>query len=105
MAKSIIDSITKDDIVVIGNGMVGQHFVQNLREQSPNCSIRVLSGEPRLAYDRVHLSEFFSGKTADDLAMTTPEHYASLNVSFHTNAWVPEIVKVHKMVSTKAGQQ
>ncbi|MFT4732842.1 MAG: nitrite reductase (NADH) large subunit, partial [Gammaproteobacteria bacterium] len=105
MAKSIIHSIPKDDIVVIGNGMVGHHFVQKLREQSPDSSIRVLSGEPRLAYDRVHLSEFFSGKTAEDLAMTTPEHYASLNVSFHTKAWVTEIDKVHKIITTRAGQQ
>jgi nitrite reductase (NADH) large subunit len=105
MAKSIINNITKDDIVVIGNGMVGHHFVQQLRDQSPNSSIRVLSGEARLAYDRVHLSEFFSGKTPDDLAMTTPENYASLNISFHTNAWVTDIDKVKKIVSTKAGQQ
>lgn len=105
MVKSIISNVPKDNIVVIGNGMVGHHFVQQLRAQSPDTSIRVLSGEPRLAYDRVHLSEFFSGKTADDLAMTTPAEYASLNVSFHTEAWVTTIDKVSKIVTIKTGQQ
>lgn len=105
MTQLTIQSIPKDDIVVIGNGMVGHHFVEQLRAQSPHSSIRVLSGEPRLAYDRVHLSEFFSGKTADDLAMTTPQHYTSLNVSFHTDAWVTNIDKANKVVSTKTGEQ
>ena len=97
------NSIVRDDILVIGNGMVGHHFVEQLREQNPSISLRVLSGEPRLAYDRVHLSEFFSGKSADDLAMTTPQRYHSLKVSFETDAWVSHIDKTAKVVTTKCG--
>jgi nitrite reductase (NADH) large subunit len=51
----------------------------------------------------VHLSEFFSGKTADDLAMTTPENYTSLNISFHTDAWVTSIDRSAQIVSTATG--
>lgn len=105
MAKSKTENTPQDDVVVVGNGMVGHHFVEQLRAQSPNIKIRVLSGEPRLAYDRVHLSEFFSGKTADDLAMTSPQHYESLNVNFHTDAWVKDIDKQNKVVTTKDGQK
>jgi len=47
------------DIIVIGNGMVGHHFVEQLREQNSEMSIKVLCGEPILAYDRVHLSDLF----------------------------------------------
>ena len=62
-------------IVVVGNGMVGHHFVEQITnhdktDSSVNYKVTVLSAEPRLAYDRVHLSEYFSGKTADDLALT-----------------------------------
>jgi len=103
-ADKVNNSTATDDILVIGNGMVGHHFVEQLREQSPHCTIRVLSGESRLAYDRVHLSEFFSGKTAEDLAITTPEHYKSLNVKFHTDAWVSNIDKINKVVTTKTGE-
>lgn len=39
----------------------------------------------------------------DDLAMTIPEYYASLNVSFHTKTWVTEINNVHKIVPPHTG--
>lgn len=93
----------KDDVLVIGNGMVGHHFVTQLRTINPNTSIRVLSGEPRLAYDRVHLSEFFSGKTADDLAMTTEAEYDAQSIQYELNAWVNEIDRSAKKVTTTSG--
>lgn len=92
-----------DDVLVIGNGMVGHHFVTQLRTIDPNASIRVLSGEPRLAYDRVHLSEFFSGKTADDLAMTTEAEYDAQNIQYHLSAWVNNIDTHAKLVVTESG--
>ncbi|MDT0595712.1 nitrite reductase large subunit NirB [Glaciecola petra] len=93
-----------DDILIIGNGMVGHHFVVNMRAQHPSASIRVLCGEARLAYDRVHLSEFFSGKTAEDLAMTTPQEYEQLNIAFKTSAWVKQIDREKQEVSTSEGE-
>lgn len=91
------------DVLVIGNGMVGHHFVEKLRELDANISIMVLCGEPRLAYDRVHLSEFFSGKTADDLALTTTQIYKSLNIDYALDAWVTQIDKINQKVTTKNG--
>ena len=44
---------TKKNIVVVGNGMVGHHFVEEMAKTS-NYQITVLSAESRLAYDRVH---------------------------------------------------
>ena len=38
-----------------------------------------------MAYDRVHLSEFFSGKSADDLSLVTPGFYEENNISVHLN--------------------
>ncbi|MFW8591902.1 nitrite reductase large subunit NirB [Glaciecola sp. 2405UD65-10] len=93
-----------DDVLVIGNGMVGHHFVTQLRTINPTASIRVLCGEPRLAYDRVHLSEFFSGKTADDLAMTTEAEYEQQNIKYVLNSWVSEINKDAKLVTTSTGE-
>ena len=42
-------------IVVVGNGMVGHHFVDEMAKHE-GYEITVLSAEDRLAYDRVHLS-------------------------------------------------
>ncbi|BDX08600.1 nitrite reductase large subunit NirB [Planctobacterium marinum] len=92
------------NIVVVGNGMVGHHFVEQMVQASPDARITVLSGEPRLAYDRVHLSEFFSGKSAKELALTDEARYQSLGVDFHVNAKVVEIDKSVKTVTTESGQ-
>lgn len=90
-------------IVVVGNGMVGHHFVEQMVEALPQAHITVLSGEPRLAYDRVHLSEYFTGKTAAELALTDEARYQSLGVEFHVNAKVVDINKSDKTVTTESG--
>ena len=61
------------NIVVVGNGMVGHHFVDQLALSDVNACITVLGSETRPAYDRVHLSEVCSGKAPSDLALTTRE--------------------------------
>jgi len=96
-------ALNKQHIVVVGNGMVGNHFVEQL-SQNKNYHITVLSAESRLAYDRVHLSEYFSGKTAADLALTTPQIYQELGVKFHLEAKVTTINKLEKTVITQQGQ-
>ena len=60
-------------IIVIGHGMVGHKFLESLANSgAANLQVTVLCEEPRPAYDRVHLSEFFSGKSADDLTLVKP---------------------------------
>ena len=46
----------------------------------------MLCEEPRPAYDRVHLSEFFSGKSADDLSLVAPGFFDKGNVLLKLNA-------------------
>ena len=60
-------------IAVIGHGMVGHKFLEQLHELGlSQAQVTVLCEEPRPAYDRVHLSEFFAGKTAEDLSLVEP---------------------------------
>ncbi len=57
-------------ILLVGHGMVGHKFLESLREAGlTGAQVTVLCEEPRPAYDRVHLSEFFSGKSAQDLSL------------------------------------
>ena len=53
-------------LVVIGNGMVGQRFVEALaaRDTGRRWSVTVLAEENRRAYDRVRLSAYFEGVDA-----------------------------------------
>ncbi|HUP91317.1 MAG TPA: FAD-dependent oxidoreductase, partial [Solimonas sp.] len=59
-------------VVVIGHGMVGHKFLESLAKSSPAAQVTVLCEEPRPAYDRVHLTSYFSGKSADDLSVVAP---------------------------------
>ncbi|HHX82258.1 MAG TPA: hypothetical protein GX696_04660, partial [Pseudomonadaceae bacterium] len=67
----------RQKVLVVGNGMVGHRFIENLlaTEEPDKFEITTFSDEPRLAYDRVHLSAYFSGSSAADLALVTREYY------------------------------
>ncbi|MEH6394705.1 nitrite reductase large subunit NirB [Pseudoalteromonas sp.] len=90
-------------ILVIGNGMVGHHFVEQMRGSDQHAQITVLCGEANLAYDRVYLSSVFNGKTAADLALTTHENYQKLNITVHTSQWVEHIDATQKQLTTANG--
>lgn len=67
-------------IVVIGNGMVGQRFMENLleltKDASPaaksKCTLATFCEEPRAAYNRVKLTSYFETRDPSDLTMTGP---------------------------------
>lgn len=92
-------------VLVVGNGMVGHHYVETLAKSNIDTYITVIGGEPRPAYDRVHLSEFFDGKAAEDLAMTTREHYQKLGVEAHFGDFVASINRNSKTVVTEGGRE
>jgi nitrite reductase (NADH) large subunit len=95
-------------LVVVGNGMVGHKLVELLVEAGANKAwqITVFGEEPRPAYDRVHLSEFFAGKTADELSMlATPDFYPANGVTLRTNAKITAIDRERKVVVTADGAE
>lgn len=94
----------KQNIVVVGNGMVGHHYIDQLLQSDADVSITVIGGEPRPAYDRVHLSEYFAGKTPEELALTTREYYEENMVTAHFGDFVGSINREQKQVITEAGR-
>lgn len=66
----------KPRLVVIGNGMVGQRLLEELIAREHPFDITVFCEESRPAYDRVHLSSYFTGATAADLALAEPEFFS-----------------------------
>lgn len=91
-------------IIVIGHGMVGHKFVESLAAAAPHLHITVLGEEPRPAYDRVHLSEFFSGKTADDLSLVAPGFFERPNLELKLNAKVVGIDRTARTVTLADGE-
>ncbi len=97
--------MSKTKLVVVGNGMVGHQFLQSLADsgQLARYDITVFCEESRLAYDRVHLSAYFSGSSAEDLAMGDADTYRSWGLNVLTNEQVTSIVREANLVTTDQG--
>ena len=87
-------------VVVVGHGMVAHRFCERLAELDVQRRhhVTVLGEEPRAAYDRVHLSEFFSGRGAEELALASRETYASLGIDLRLGRRVVEIDRAQRRV-------
>ncbi|MBU2884547.1 nitrite reductase large subunit NirB [Gilvimarinus agarilyticus] len=98
--------MTTERIIVVGNGMVGHKFIDTVinSDNAEKFEIVTFSEEPRLAYDRVKLSAYFSGSSVDDLMLTSEEHYQSAGVVYTLNDKVVEIDGDAKTVTTAAGK-
>jgi nitrite reductase (NADH) large subunit len=85
-------------IVIIGNGMVGYKFCEKLVSKNHEFEITVFGEEVRPAYDRVHLSEYFSGKSAEDLSLASTQWYHDNNIKLYLGDPVKEINRVNKTI-------
>jgi len=96
---------TKQTIVVIGNGMVGQNFLASFASSGKQADYNIVTfcEEPRAAYDRVHLSAFFSGKTADDLSLVEAGFFEQNGITVHLGDKAASIDRVAKTVSSAKG--
>jgi nitrite reductase (NADH) large subunit len=90
--------MNRERIVVIGNGMVGQRFLEQLVARGGSFEITVFCEEPRPAYDRVRLTSFFSGKSAADLSLAPLEFFKGSAVTLRLNDTVLEIDPAGKLV-------
>lgn len=87
-----------EQIVIVGNGMVGHHLVAQLVEKQAHLEKRItVIGEERfIAYDRVQLSSLFSGKSHDDLMLSSEEWYRKQGINLILGCQVTEINRAQK---------
>ena len=97
----------KQRLLVIGSGMVGHRLVESLQEAggAERYAITVLSAEPRLAYDRVHLSEYFDGRSAEDLALADPQTYEQSGVECQLACAATAVDRASREVVTSTGER
>lgn len=89
-------------IVVVGHGMVGQRFCEEIRarEQFAGSSLRVFGDEP--PYDRVHLGRRLSGAPPADLALKEEAWFRDANVTLHADP-VVQIDRERAVVISASG--
>jgi nitrite reductase (NADH) large subunit len=92
-------------VVVIGNGMVGYKFCEKLIAKAipRQFSITVFGEEVHPAYDRVHLSEYFAGKSAEELSMAPASWYGENNIILHLGDPIAQINRTAKTVDSHKG--
>ncbi|KHJ52187.1 nitrite reductase [Vreelandella venusta] len=92
-------------LIIVGNGMVGHHVVEQLVDSGALATFEVtIFGEERhRAYDRVHLSEYFSGRDAQSLALCDADYYATNGITLRSGEAVTAIDREQQTVRTAQG--
>ncbi len=90
-------------LVAIGNGMVGHRFLEQMTAKGADWELVSFCEEPRVAYDRVNLSGYFAGKTAEDLSLVAPGYYQERNIQMYVGDKVVRIDRANKTVTSAKG--
>ncbi|GEA60227.1 nitrite reductase large subunit NirB [Vibrio comitans] len=94
----------KQTVIVVGNGMVGHKYIETLLQQKrDDIEIITFSEEPHLAYDRVHLTSYFTGG-AKELALADEDYYTENGVKFVVSDKVVKLDTDAKQVITESGR-
>ncbi len=94
-------------IVVVGHGMVGHRFLEEAVARGLHESHRivVLAEEPRAAYDRVHLSSFFDGASAEDLTLAPADWFVEHGIELALGEPAVELLVSDRTVVTATGRR
>ncbi|NOH68633.1 nitrite reductase large subunit NirB [Vibrio rotiferianus] len=99
--------MSKLKLVVIGNGMVGHRYIEDLVEKTDasQYEITVFCEEPRVAYDRVHLSSYFSHHTADELSLVKEGFYEKHGVNMLIGERAINVNREKRIVHSSTGRE
>ncbi len=98
--------MSKVRLAIIGNGMVGHRFIEDLVDKAAmaDYEITVFCEEPRVAYDRVHLSSYFSHHTAEELSLVKRGFYEKHGIQVLLGERVITINRHEKLLHTQTGR-
>ncbi len=98
---------SKEQLVVIGNGMAPGRMLEHLQEIEPaRYKITIFNAEPRVNYNRLMLSPVLSGeKCYEDIITHSDSWYAEHNITLHKHSPITNINTSEKYVTTASGIQ
>ncbi|CAM4156739.1 nitrite reductase large subunit NirB [Vibrio agarivorans] len=99
--------MSKMKLVVIGNGMVGHRYLEDLVDKTDvsNFDITVFCEEPRVAYDRVHLSSYFSHHTAQELSLVKEGFYEKHGINVLLGERAINVNREKRTVYSSSGRE
>jgi nitrite reductase (NADH) large subunit len=100
-----VTAAPRPTLVVVGNGMVGHRLLEALvdRGATETWDIVTFCEEPRVAYDRVGLSSYFTGTTAEELSLVSPGFFDRQGLTVHVEDAVVEIDRDAAKVLSRRG--
>ncbi|WP_308222858.1 nitrite reductase large subunit NirB [Frankia sp. AgPm24] len=103
---TIVCVVDKKRLVVVGNGMVGQRFVEQLRalDTARLWQMTVFGAEHQRAYDRVALSSCFDGVDPRDLDLVADDCYDGQDYVLHLAESVVALDRGARTVTTSRGR-
>lgn len=92
-------------LVMVGNGPVGHKFLETIVAlgEAGQFAITVFGEEPRPAYDRVHLTQWFETREATALNMVAEGFYEQNAITVHSGDKVVSIDRDKQQVTTASG--
>ncbi|WP_313121441.1 NAD(P)/FAD-dependent oxidoreductase, partial [Pantoea septica] len=99
--------MSKPVLAVVGHGMVSHHFLEQLVARALHQRYHiVVYGEERLpAYDRVHLSSWFDGKSAADLSLVGEDFFAAHGIELRSDCRVVAIDRQQRSLRDSRGDE
>lgn len=96
---------TKDNIIIVGNGMVGHYCAEQLVMHGLHEShqIHVFGEERHHAYDRVHLTDYMTGQDALALRLHQEDFHSAHGITLHLDTRITQIDRAAKTVTTETG--
>ena len=97
--------MTKQKLVVVGNGMAGCRAVEEVLKRDPGrYAITIFGAEPRVNYNRIMLSPVLAGeKTFADIVINDEAWYADNGIVLHAGRAVTAIDAQAKVVRAEGG--
>ncbi|MEJ2074886.1 MAG: nitrite reductase large subunit NirB [Reinekea sp.] len=102
-----MDRAANKYLVVIGYCMVGHHFIKQWQQYqtASDWQVHIIGEEKLSAYDRVHLSEYFQGKTHSDLAYCQESDYQQQGIKTWLGAKAVDIDRKKQSIKLDTGDE
>ena len=98
--------MTKQKLVIIGNGMAPGRMLEHLLEAAPDAyDITIFNAEPRVNYDRIMLSPVLSGeKSYEEIVIHGDGWYIEHGIMLYKGHKIVEIDREAKTVTSDHGE-
>jgi nitrite reductase (NADH) large subunit len=97
--------MNRSQVLVVGNGMVSHRFCERLAlyDRDRRFRVIVVGEEPRPAYDRVHLTNYFSERSADALLLGQAGWYEERGIDLRVGRRVVSLDRARRTARTDDG--